>query len=120
MGTTLPQVHYVGSFDDGTVFDSSREVGAPYEFLVGGSDVVPGFSEAVAGLGVGQSRRHTMTPADAYGARYRFCTEACAAVALASQLDHRRQPCLLSRSPNSGPSAARTAQSSTIIRNRAF
>ena len=62
-----PQVHYVGSFDDGTVFDSSREVGEPYEFLVGGAGAVPGFSEAVAGLGVGQSRLHTMTPADAYG-----------------------------------------------------
>ena len=62
------QVHYEGSFDDGTVFDSSREVGEPYEFLVGSARAVPGFSDAVAGLGVGQSRRHMLTPADAYGA----------------------------------------------------
>ena len=62
------QVHYVGTFEDGTVFDSSREVGEPYEFVLGSTRVVPGFNDAVAGLGVGQSRRHTMTPADAYGA----------------------------------------------------
>ena len=61
----------MGSFDDGTVFDSSREVGEPYEFLVGSTRVVPGFSEAVAGLGLGQSRRQTLTPADAYGASIR-------------------------------------------------
>ena len=62
------QVHYVGTFNDGTVFDSSRELGEPYEFLVGSTRVVPGFSDAVAGLSVGQSRRQTLTPADAYGA----------------------------------------------------
>ncbi len=62
------QVHYVGSFDDGTVFDSSRERDEPYEFVLGSTRVVPGFNDAVAGLGVGQSRRHTMAPADAYGA----------------------------------------------------
>ena len=61
------QVHYMGTFEDGTVFDSSREAGEPYEFVVGSTRVVPGFNEAVAGLGVGQSRRHTMKPADAYG-----------------------------------------------------
>jgi FKBP-type peptidyl-prolyl cis-trans isomerase len=77
------QVHYVGSFDDCTVFDSSRELGEPYEFLVGSTRVAPGFSDAVAGLSVGQSRRQTLTPADAYGARSRgrasrFCNRRAA------------------------------------------
>jgi len=74
----------VGSFDDGTVFDSSREVGEPYEFVLGSTRVVPGFNDAVAGLGVGQSRRHTMAPADAYGAPPTAAEARCAALKTAA------------------------------------
>ncbi len=59
-------VHYTGTLDDGSQFDSSagRE---PLEFVVGSGQVISGFDEAVRGLEVGESRTVRMEPADAYG-----------------------------------------------------
>jgi len=63
----LVEVHYSGTLDDGSTFDSSRERGAPRSFTVGTGEVIPGFDEAVRGLAVGDSRTVRMLPADAYG-----------------------------------------------------
>ena len=49
-------VHYTGKLNDGTVFDSSREVD-PISFEVGGGQVIAGFNEAVVGMKVGGIRR---------------------------------------------------------------
>jgi FKBP-type peptidyl-prolyl cis-trans isomerase 2 len=59
-------VHYTGTLDDGSQFDSSagRE---PLQFTVGSGQVISGFDEAVRGLGVGESRTVRMEAADAYG-----------------------------------------------------
>jgi len=43
------KVHYTGRFDDGMIFDSSRE-GDPLEFTLGQGTVIPGFEDAVRGL----------------------------------------------------------------------
>lgn len=59
-------VHYTGTLDDGSVFDSSRERD-PLEFVVGGGKVIKGFDTAVAGLEVGGTRKARIPPADAYG-----------------------------------------------------
>ena len=60
------RVHYTGTLDDETQFDSS--VGRdPLEFTVGAGMVIPGFDEMVRGLEPGDSRT-TRIPADqAYG-----------------------------------------------------
>jgi FKBP-type peptidyl-prolyl cis-trans isomerase 2 len=63
----LVEVHYTGTLDDGSIFDSSRERGTPLSFTVGTGEVIPGFDEAVRGLAVGESRTARMSPADAYG-----------------------------------------------------
>lgn len=63
----LVEVHYTGTLDDGSIFDSSRERGTPLSFTVGTGEVIPGFDEAVRGLAVGESRTARMLPADAYG-----------------------------------------------------
>ena len=63
----LVEVHYTGTLDDGSTFDSSRERGTPLSFTVGTGEVIPGFDEAVRGLAVGESRTSRMLPADAYG-----------------------------------------------------
>lgn len=60
------RVHYTGSFEDGTVFDTSRE-GEPLEFEVGSGRVISGFETAVVGLGAGETTKVTIPPAEAYG-----------------------------------------------------
>ena len=60
------KVHYKGSLDDGSVFDSS-EGREPLAFQVGSGQVISGFDDAVTGLEVGQSRTVRMPPEEAYG-----------------------------------------------------
>mmetsp|Transcript_4003 Transcript_4003/g.12528 ORF Transcript_4003/g.12528 Transcript_4003/m.12528 type:complete len:119 (+) Transcript_4003:101-457(+) len=60
-------VHYVGTLDNGKVFDSSYSRGRPFRFKVGVGQVVPGWDEAVKQLSVGEKAR-CIVPADlAYG-----------------------------------------------------
>jgi peptidylprolyl isomerase len=62
------RVHYTGSLDDGSVFDSSagRE---PLEFTLGDSAVIPGFEQAIAGMAPGEAKSVTIPAAAAYGDR---------------------------------------------------
>jgi len=60
------QIHYTGRLEDGTIFDTSNER-APLEFTAGGSEVIPGVSEAVLGMEPGQSKTVTVDPDKAYG-----------------------------------------------------
>lgn len=62
------QVHYTGTLDDGTVFDTSRE-GDPIEFELGTGEVIEGFDRAVNGLEVGETREVELDPEEAYGHR---------------------------------------------------
>ncbi len=59
-------VHYTGTLDDGTTFDSSqgRE---PLEFTIGAGQVIPGFDAAVDGLEIGESKTITIPAKEAYG-----------------------------------------------------
>lgn len=61
------EVHYVGTLDDGSQFDSSRERGAPFSFTVGTGEVISGFDEAVRGASVGDINTVRMEASDAYG-----------------------------------------------------
>ena len=63
------RIHYTGTLDDGTEFDSStgRE---PLEFSLGGGQVIPGFDSAVDGMSIGETKTVTIEPADAYGQRH--------------------------------------------------
>jgi foldase protein PrsA len=61
-------VHYTGSLDDGTVFDSSVERGTPYSFTVGAGTVIPGWEEGLLGMKVGGKRTLVIPAALAYGA----------------------------------------------------
>ena len=62
------KVHYTGTLDDNSVFDSS-EGRDPLEFTVGQGQVISGFENAVVGLDVGDRAKIRIEPEDAYGAR---------------------------------------------------
>ena len=60
------RVHYRGTLDDGSEFDSS-EGRDPLEFTVGSGQVIPGFDAAVDGRSAGDSVKVTIPAAEAYG-----------------------------------------------------
>ena len=61
-------VHYTGTLDDGTVFDTSRGRD-PILFEVGSGKVIPGFEQAVVGLKVGETKSVKLGASEAYGER---------------------------------------------------
>lgn len=63
----IVEVHYVGTLDDGSQFDSSRDRGTPLSFTVGSGDVIVGFDRAVRGGSVGDVTTVRIEPEDAYG-----------------------------------------------------
>jgi FKBP-type peptidyl-prolyl cis-trans isomerase 2 len=58
-------VSYVGTFEDGKVFDSSKE--NPLQFVVGKGMVIKGFDDAVVGMKEGQEKTFTIKPEEGYG-----------------------------------------------------
>jgi len=62
------RVHYVGTLVDGSVFDSTRERGTPFEVELGKGHLIKGFEEGVAGMRVGGVRRVIIPPELGYGA----------------------------------------------------
>ncbi len=61
------RVHYKGTLNDGTQFDSSYDRGEPLEFVCGAGMMIRGFDVAVADMKVGEVKDAHMEPKDAYG-----------------------------------------------------
>lgn len=61
------KVHYTGTFNDGTKFDSSYDRGEPLEFVCGGGMMIKGFDEAVKTMKVGEIKDIHLMPEEAYG-----------------------------------------------------
>jgi FKBP-type peptidyl-prolyl cis-trans isomerase 2 len=61
------KVDYVGTLEDGEVFDSSENHGQPMEFIVGHGQLIEGFDKAVVGMEVGDEKEITLPPEEAYG-----------------------------------------------------
>lgn len=61
------EVHYSGTTDDGSEFDSSRSREQPLAFILGANRVVPGFEEIALGMSPGDRKTQRITPEKAYG-----------------------------------------------------
>ncbi|MCT4610508.1 MAG: peptidylprolyl isomerase [Pelagimonas sp.] len=60
------RIHYTGTLEDGSVFDSS-EGRDPLEFTVGSGQIIPGLDKALPGMEVGEKKKVDIAPEEAYG-----------------------------------------------------
>ena len=61
------RVHYRGTFNDGTQFDSSYDRNQPLEFICGAGMMIRGFDKAVVEMKQGEIKDVHLMPEEAYG-----------------------------------------------------
>ena len=61
-------VHYTGTLENGTKFDSSLDKGKPYDFAIGRGEVIKGWDEGIMTMKAGGKRKLIIPANLAYGA----------------------------------------------------
>ena len=63
------KIHYTGTLEDGTVFDSSITRNEPFETQIGVGMLIQGWDQGIPGMKIG-GKRHLIVPAElGYGSR---------------------------------------------------
>ena len=62
-------MHYSGTLEDGTKFDSSYDRGEPFQFVLGAGQVIKGWDLGVQGMKVGGKRKLIIPSSLGYGER---------------------------------------------------
>ncbi len=93
------KIHYKGTLDDGTEFDSS-EGREPLEFELGSGQVIPGFDNAVDGMTVGESKNVRIESGDAYGERHEQLIQEVPRTALPPEMEPEVGMALQSQAPD--------------------
>lgn len=63
------KVHYTGTLENGTKFDSSVDRRQPFSFIIGVGQVIKGWDEGVMGMKAGGKRKLVIPANLGYGAR---------------------------------------------------
>ena len=64
----LVTVQYIGTLDNGRIFDSTTDE-EPLEITIGGNQVFPALEQAIIGMAVGEVRNIVLKSFEAYGPR---------------------------------------------------
>lgn len=93
------EIHYTGTLDDGTQFDSSADRD-PLEFELGRGHVIPGVEKAVKGMSIGDSKTVRIEPDDAYGPRHDQLVQVVARSDFPDELSLHEGAALKAKSPD--------------------
>lgn len=63
----MVSVHYTGTFEDGSKFDSSLDRGTPFSFTLGAGEVIEGWDVGIEGMRLGEKRKLIIPYQMAYG-----------------------------------------------------
>lgn len=96
------KIHYTGTLEDGTRFDSSKGRD-PLEFELGSGQVIPGFEKAVEGMAVGEEKSVTIAPDDAYGPRREQMVQEVPKTALPDDLEPEKGMALQAQGQDGQP-----------------
>jgi peptidylprolyl isomerase len=93
------KIHYTGTLDDGTQFDSSAGRD-PLEFELGSGQVIPGFDKAVDGMSVGDRKSVNIPAEDAYGVHHQQMVQDVPRDALPAEMEPAKGMSLQAEGPD--------------------
>lgn len=101
LGVTV-KVHYTGTLNDGSEFDSSRD-GEPLTVTIGQGELIPGFEDALLGMAPGDNKKVTIEAESAYGLRRPDLVQAVPRAQIPPEMELEVGGAVLVRGPDEQP-----------------